>query len=629
MTALARLAIRLGAGAALAALVGLYMAAIFATDPDARLLRDIGHRADRGGAMTVDDIAAGPFTPSGPAYRGGYDQAVHWFRITINPSVPPAPIVLDVTPPVLEQLDLYLPAALPGQWEVMRTGSLVPYSQRDLRQAGLAFRLGLLTVPKTVYLRVATDTSTALTLSASPERLAQNRQDRLVALHMIFFALLFAGLLMALLRLAEQPARLSVALVGFMAVYIVYSVEALGYGALLFDAPVPAFHHRVYFLSTYLVLLLSMLFQRLYLAPHSNAGWALLWCDLAIGGQVVLFVPLLTGHIQLLAAASVACSMAFLCALVPLVISAHVPVRRVKRGLVLAYGVYVVLSATWLMSRIGVIRDPFLSRHLVEAFGLTNLFLVLLLTMLDRDEQAERQKSVRINFATARAAREAHARNAEIQENFLQMLMHEVRNHLSVLKLSLPDLIDRRRRARLTGTIHDLTDSLDKAQEMVWLVQGTWPLHPEPLPVLDLLGQSIDALGLAERVDAAGDAAEAVLTADRRMIQALFTRLLQAAASRAGPAGKITVTLTEAGAGGALSLGIAVAPDAADAAPFADDGHPPCPELDLALRLAHAAGADVLRPEGDAGRFDLMLVFPHPTLPAHNRLSPSFAGLPE
>ncbi len=578
--------------ALLALLLAGYLYALFSTDPGPGLVAEVGHYADTTARLTLPEVMARPFTPTPAEYRGNYDHAAHWFRIRLHalPYGIRGPVLLQVSPPLLDSVVMFAFDDRSGRWRSTSSGDTVPFGQRQSLRVPISFEVPSLPLGSTVYLRVTTASSTTLSLTADSAGRADRLLDRQAALHVVYFGLMGMGLLLSALRLVEQPSKLSLTLMAFFATFITYSLGGLGYGVVLFDDPWPRFHDHTTMFSALATVTLSMLFQRFYMQRHSPRRWALRLTDLVIAGQALLFVPLALGDAQIAGYGTVICTLLFLPVLVALLLTARIEGAGMRRALRLSNALFITVTAIWMISRIGLFATQCMTSHFIEIFGLNALFLAMMLMLLDRNQRRAEQRHIRLSVEVARAEQIAHDRNASTQENFMHMLLHEVRNHLSVLQLGLPDVPDAAARGAIGGAIRALDRNLTQAQQMVWLAQDTWPMHPRPVAMIEALDSVLDDLALTERVLVQGDAAEACIHADTAMIHALLSALLSCADRQAMANQPLTLTISQAATDVALDLTFACAAGAKSAnAPDTARGFVRDPDFDHALRLAAAA----------------------------------------
>lgn len=596
-------AARIAAALCALALLALYVLALFETDSDAALFAQIEQSDDPSRAKGLSDMLQTRFVPSTEVHKGERDFAAHWFRVTLAPRNDRKDTILHVWPPTLDSVTLYIPLGPQGGWRELHNGDQVGFLQRNYRAAGIGFRLPATALGQPLYLRVVNKTSNNLILSADTADRSERKFYRQMALHIPFFGLLGAGLMLSVLRWVERPTALSMSLFGFMSTYLVYAASALGYGAVLYSEILPGLDDAISNLSSVLIVLFSMLFQRFYLSLHGPDDRVLWLTDLVIAGQFLALVPQFLGEYHLVWEVSLVLSLAFIVLLVPLVATARIRSRSIAFTLYFAYAVYLAVSSLRILALAGVISSNAATRHFIEIFGLNTLFLAIVLIALDRRQRSEQDREVRLSLATTRAAQAAHARNAEIQQNFISVMVHEVRNKLTVLQLSLPNVTDDDNRARIAGAIGGVNGALAKAQQAIWLSRGTWPVRPVRLAVLDALDRVIDRLAAADRVLPHGDAASPEVTADAGMLDALLAEALHALLEQCEPDGTVTIDISQPTPAAPCVLDLLVTRPR-------NDRSGRDPDLDHASRIAAAMGASLRLSRPSPNGLQLLLVFP-------------------
>lgn len=609
---------RMGALAAGLALLLAYVATLFATDQHPDLITDVAAFKDTSGRMTLSQVRERAFAPTDAVYGAGYDSAAHWLRIGLAETGGTDDLLLVVSAPPLDSVTLFVPDGPADSWRIMQAGDRVPFAKRDSRRVPISFVVPHAVAGQDLYLRVASTSPVSFAMTVGPVGLLDQQIDRQVALHIVYFALLVMGILLAALRLSGRQSQLSLAMLAFLVTYLVYSIEGLGYGPIMFDGPDAAFHDRLTTATSVLTVVFSMLFQRFFLCRHAPDRRALFATDLVICAQVLLFLPMAAGHMQMVGIGTVATSLVFLGLLVVLVATARIDNVPLRRVLVAAYGVYIAISAVWMASRTGLFAPLPDTRHFIEIFGLNSLFIALTLLVIDMRQRKAQQRATVLSLAAAQSAQAAHDANSRTQESFMHMLVHEVRNHLSVLQLGLPKpgVV-----AQATGqtpadhsgvaeAVRALDRALTRAQHLVWLDQGRWPQRPASNAMLEALDRVAEDLGLSDRISLQGDSAEAAVHADPAMLDALLRNVFLAALQRLA-------------AGRVMTLGLSQAAGAADGTvagkcllllhiPVAETGGAmdwQGPEAALAARLADELRAD-LRVGSEEGAIRVVIVLP-------------------
>ncbi len=476
---------------------------------------------DPSGALQLSDVLGADFAPASPESRGGYDSAALWFRLTVSPAADAGGTILQLSSNQLDHLTLYTPS--PSGWTASESGDTIPFARRAAKVLPLGFLLPETAEGQTLYLRVQSASALTFTIGAHSQASADRHLDRQIALHVIYFSLLGMGILLSALRLRLMPSALSLAILCFMVIYFVYSTEVLGYAPVLIDFAAPGAHNFISETSALLTVLSSMLFHRLYLGKHRPNRIALRLTDTVIGLQSLLVLLRFAGYGGIVGQPSMILSLLALLLVTAMLCTLDMESRIARRALHITYAIWFCFTGLWICSRLGLFDLPIVSRPHVEVYGLNSLFIVLTLMAIDRAEHLRRHHATQLSLVTARATQEANARNATVQDGFMHMLVHEVRNNLSVLQMGLPEISDTADRDPLARAIRDLDRSLVEARHATWLSRGTWPVDPRPLSVIEALDKALDPLACADRIELHGDDAEASVVADAGMLGAALS----------------------------------------------------------------------------------------------------------
>ena len=100
---------------------GLLFTWTFRPDPsDRSLLAEVSYLRDTQG-LDYTELPEAAFTPIGPNFSGGYDQATHWFRLRLTVPETPTRVVIGVFPAFLDHMTLF--ASDDGRtWTHQQTG---------------------------------------------------------------------------------------------------------------------------------------------------------------------------------------------------------------------------------------------------------------------------------------------------------------------------------------------------------------------------------------------------------------------------------------------------------------------------------------------------------------------------
>ena len=119
-------------------------------------------------SLTIEQVVATPqaFEPTTHGFAAGYTRNVHWLRFELRPlgADPTSESVLEIRPPFLDDVRLYIPQA-DGSYIEKRTGDQMPYASRELPYFGLGLKIPPIPAEgQTFYLRLQTSSSSILAL---------------------------------------------------------------------------------------------------------------------------------------------------------------------------------------------------------------------------------------------------------------------------------------------------------------------------------------------------------------------------------------------------------------------------------------------------------------------------------
>jgi len=115
---------------------------------------------DPGGKLSLAEVQtrAASFRPVQENFTIGFTDDIYWLRLPLQAQAAPADWWLDLRPPSLDDIKLYL-VRPDGSIYQRHTGALQPLSSRDANYGNFLLRLSLPQGQSTVYLRLRTSSS--------------------------------------------------------------------------------------------------------------------------------------------------------------------------------------------------------------------------------------------------------------------------------------------------------------------------------------------------------------------------------------------------------------------------------------------------------------------------------------
>ncbi|NBD19221.1 hypothetical protein GTZ97_00860 [Aquabacterium fontiphilum] len=512
--------------------------------------------ADPSGQLSLADVQAGPWQAAPRVLSRGYTADTVWLRVTVNVPRADEAVVLRVRPSYLDEVRLYHPdPAAPGQWRHRDTGDRVPFALRDRASAALALvwhphRAG----EHTLYLRVRTTSTLMVSVRALSTHDAQ-RHDHRLDLFLIAYLSVMVGMgLWALMDHTLQPSRVSLWFLATQATAVVFAVSALGYMAALLPAAWSTAGDVVTSVSVCLSTMLLLGFYRAMLADTAPSGTS----RTAIAVVMLMFpVQLLliaTGHPR---AAVESNAMVATLVATPLVFwmvassrQDGVLSRRVWWGVVSTQAVLVVVAMVPLLGWRGA-EEFNLQASLV--FGLSSALLMLGVLMMRsrRLRQISRRDRLQLDLVSQRL--ELAQQQRADQQQFLDMLGHELKTPLMTIRLAAgalqrqPPLVDaqaQRRLMHIDAAATAMNQVLERVLEANRLGDSSLPVSTSPVQFDALLAGLRATLVAPERLHYEGVTGAIILT-DADLLRVILANLLDNACKYSPPGSPVWLTLGE------------------------------------------------------------------------------------
>jgi serine phosphatase RsbU (regulator of sigma subunit) len=146
-------------------------------------------------ALTVTQVArpeyAEQFRPVGDTTPNlGYSRAAVWFRFTVESDAPTdADWLLDIAFPRLDRVEVFEPdPAAPDGFRVLVNGDTLPFSEREIKNRNIVFRIRVRPgAPRTFYARVTTTSTVQFPATLySPEQFCEADHDEQAVLGMFY-----------------------------------------------------------------------------------------------------------------------------------------------------------------------------------------------------------------------------------------------------------------------------------------------------------------------------------------------------------------------------------------------------------------------------------------------------------
>lgn len=530
--------------AAVAMICGLFGAPVMAQNR-ASILLEATYWQDTSGKATLEDAKLQNFKHYQGNFSGGYTDAVHWFRLKLAPSV--GPISLRLAPTWLDEITLFDPVTTDL---IHRAGDRHPKGTNVEHHLGYVFTLPAHPVQRDVWLQLRSTSAHLLTIQALPaDQLSAANTSAIV--WTTFYASFLLLMLLALLSMwwVQREAVLSAYLVRHIN-YILYGVTYLGLSdLLLFDSLPPGLLDKGFSWLVVLTLPLGLWFDITLLKTYKPHPVLLKTVQLLAWSSLGLVGLLVAGYERL----ALQTTVIGLALAVPLVfaiawtVKPEASVERLMSKSVLR-GYYILVLSSLLIGLSGLLGwSPLegLTPYLLTLHGLVSGLVMTVILFMRGQRQYQLTHLMRGQLKEAQQETILEQRRRAEQSQFLHMLMHELKNPLSVVSLALGTRGNREENLQhASRAVLDMKAIIDRCIEADQQGQPQLQRRQNTVDVSSLclnLAQKIPQL--APRFYLQSPESPLPLQTDQQLLQIVIANLLDNASRYSDPVTAINLAL--------------------------------------------------------------------------------------
>lgn len=515
------------------------------------LITERSYLADPDAQFSIDTVQSQTFTSfQGPLFRGN-DSRPLWLKMTVAPSPIPSWVAV-FQPNFTHHIEVWLPQAS-GDWQSTNTGGRLAFNDRVIKSLSPAVPIQVsATEPMTFYARVETPTTPIAVRVISP------RDARQFDRHMQFVGGLTMGigLIMGLLSFVVYVISKD-RLWGLDALFNMSGLLILAYqlgfissmafpntpelantvGLVVmatFLACLTLFHYAIFkllrmpawFYWPYYSLLIFYPAELLLIAQgHGDTA-------MAINNSLILFL-VLWGFI--------------------ISIRGYHPDPLIRYVFRITYSGTLIYMLWWSIPIVLKLQTGNLNT-LYPNLPVSLFSMLMMLLLLGRNTQIKLIEAGRL----AQQQREAEQalvmarQHHEETQSFLGMLLHEVKNPLSAIRMAVANLQHDlsqqpvavgQRLQRVQQAVSHLDGVLDRGLEIDQLVQGSLKVHPVRMSVAPWLDTLLTDSSLHPRLRPTVPD-DLVVTADEQLVGLMLRNLLDNAGKYAAPTAVIALTVS-------------------------------------------------------------------------------------
>ena len=537
-------------------------------------------RADPLRNSLFDSLANQPFR----SYRGvlaqGYGPCAVWVRLRIEPPRPrptaaadphgleAGPVVLRLWPPFIDRITLHDPGRPDGP--IGMVGDRQPARDRIYRSLAMHLAVPPAAEPRTLYLRIQTASTRMLDVQALSlrESIDRDRADELFSAG--YLALLIVSLLVAIVYWQRGGDRLVRVFVMKQTVTVIWTMLLLGFvrsmsGASFetaFGTWIPAATiDTLTNLSVVTITAISIYFDRLLVVEYRPPNWGLV-LSLACIAMWPIELALMAAGLSWLALAINAATAAIAMSVILAMLLTAEPATgsgapAPTRGqMAIYYATVLVPVCGSMISQLGWVDGIRMSLYGLMVHGLLSGGLMLVLLAVRTRRMREQQAEAEAELERAQALiRQERVHRAD-REQLLDMLTHELRTPLAVMRMvSGTGEANETRATLIRRALEDMNDVIERCSQAGQLegkqLQPQWQAC-DPRAELEALVNE-RRLILDRRIElevdgsaiASGDPVGAVRT-DPQLLRIVLANLLDNACKYGDADSPVEVRLTAA-----------------------------------------------------------------------------------
>ena len=502
---------------------------------------------DASNALTLDQVKEKPFATFSGMLSKGYSQSAFWVRLkiaSVGQEGHGSPLVLKIQPTYLDEIRLY-DSAEPLRLD-RSLGDHSPYANNERNSLTYDFLIPASEKERYVWLRLKTSSTNLMQLLVVSEADALMLDRQLDMVSSAIFSALAIFLLWASMHWWATRERLVGIFIIRQLFGIAFFAAYIGYfRILLSDVVSPAFldltlSFFVVSSTTVAIWFHGEFFKEYLISPRLQAifkftvalfplemllfAMGKVSAALAINMLVVLVLPWVMFFISLFA--------------VPWKKLGNSVYVLPRRYLILAHGMYLFVTSLTTLPSLGLASGGIFSPHAVLLHALVTA-MVLLSMIYYRSKRIEEKRISDVVVAEQTALAEKTKR--EEQARFLEMLTHEIKTSLAVLKMALGSVNLASKEGKYANSAVDsMNEVIERCAQVQALSDDQVQVKLNEVNLVELLDLVIAGTRSPERIKLSFDQSVTVRS-DEKLFRVILSNLIDNALKYSKPQSMVNV----------------------------------------------------------------------------------------
>lgn len=444
---------------------------------------------DPSGKLSIQQVEHADFKPVGLIFSDTYTSAVHWLRIVVKPPKNGGVLKLDIRPAFLDEVILFEPSShSTNGWVSQVTGDRTRFLERESARVQLGFLIKPVAAATTYYLRFTTTSASIIKVQALLTHQAEINNTQLNLVQWFYLSLMLGLLFLAINDYFVSRDRVVAWFVLYQSTYIFYELASLGYIAPLVTFAPAGLIDSITNIALWAMTLVTILFHHALLNLFNPSNLRKILFGLMCTVVAIIWIILMLGQVSL----AMQLNEWLVLALAPIFMFLAFSARLdTPPGLTLLRIMYVLMTVSMLPSMLtmfGWVEALEWNLYAALLQGLIASGLMFLLLNFRSRELQRAGVEASLNLVTVKQKLAFELELYEKRSRFIDMLSHELKTPLSVIRLTLgmnaSTEVDRHRGLR---SVLEINTVIERCLQTDQMEQGQFRLEQSPCIIASLL----------------------------------------------------------------------------------------------------------------------------------------------